>query len=287
MSGVTREIRLTRVVNKLSDKENYIARMSQRHLLDYDAVLDEVIERGVLRITKPMLKMILEHTLETMIENTLKDGYSRRLGDYFMLQMEVSGRFDSPDDQFDDERHKLSLKLRPLKAMKRKPGRDDVKVYNRNAGPKVSINRIYSASTPDKDTLVFGDDIVLEGENLFVLEDLDAEVSDNIVVAYCTQNSVKPFYSSVSNCVPGTVSDDGRRMVISWKQTIGDVLDINRDRPDADPKKNAPEYVAVALRSRGGVPTAKMQLHRARAFFDTWMEKFPDSSFSNRPWIAM
>ena len=111
--------------------------------------------------------------------------------------------------------------------------------------------------------------------------------SDNIVVAYCTQQLVKPFYSSVSGCVPGTVSDDGRRMVISWKQTIGGVLDINRDRPDADPEKNPPEYVAVALRSRGGVPAAKMQLHRARAFFDTWMEKFPDSSFSNRPWVTL
>ena len=142
MSGVTREIKLTRVANKLSDKQNYVAHIVQRYSLDYDAVLDEIIERGVLRITKPMLKMILEHTFETMIENTLKDGYSRRLGDSFILQMEVSGRFNSPADQFDDERHRLSLKLRPLKALKRKPGRDDVKVYNRNAGPKLSIDRI-------------------------------------------------------------------------------------------------------------------------------------------------
>ena len=287
MTGTTKEIRLTKASNKLSSKPSYIARLAQRGTLDYDEVLDEVMERGILNISKPVLRMILEHTLDTMISNTLKDGCSRRLGDYFMLQMEVCGRFDSPDDPFDASRHKLALKLRPLKAMKRKPGRDDLKVYNRNAGPKVSIDRIYSASTPDKDTLVFGDDIVLEGENLFVLEDVDVDVSDNIVVAYCTQRLVKPFYSSASGCVPGTVSRDGRRMVISWKQTIGDALDLNRGRPAADPKKNAPEYVAVALRSRGGVPTAKMQLHRARAFFDTWMEKFPDSSFSNRPWIAM
>ena len=73
MSGVTREIKLTRVANKLSDKQNYVAHIVQRYSLDYDAVLDEIIERGVLRITKPMLKMILEHTFETMIENTLKD----------------------------------------------------------------------------------------------------------------------------------------------------------------------------------------------------------------------
>ena len=287
MSGTIKEIKLTKSSNKLSSKPNYVARLAQRGILDYDKVLDEVIGRGFLNISKPMLRMILEHTLDTMISNTLRDGNSRRLGDYFMLQMEVCGRFDSPDDQFDDNRHKLALKLRPLKALKRKLGRDDLRVYNRNAGPKVSIDRIYSASTPDKDTLVFGDDIVLEGENLFVLEDEDVEISDNIVVAYFTQCSAKPFYSSSSNGVPGTVSDDGRRMVLSWKQTIGDVLDLNRDRPDADPEKNPPEYVAVALRSRGGVPTAKMQLHRARAFFDTWIEKFPDSSFANRPWLTL
>ena len=273
MSGVTREIKLTKVANKLSDKENYIARISQRYSLDYDTVLDEVIERGVLRITKPMLKMILEHTLETMIENTLKDGYSRRLGDYFMLQMEVSGRFDSPDDQFDDERHRLSLKLRPLKALKRKPGRDDVRVYNRNAGPKVSISRIHSVSTPDKDTLVFGDDIVLEGENLYFLEDL-AATSDSITVGYYTQNRRGPMTMSSAGIMDGSVSDDGRQMVLSWDGTVGQILDANKGRPDADPEKNPPVAVMIALRSRGGVSTAKLQLHRARAFFDTWKNSF-------------
>ena len=135
MSGTTKEIKLTKSPNKLSSQPSYIARLAQRGALDYDAVLDEVIGRGFLIISKPMLRMILEHTLDTMISNTLKDGCSRRLGDYFMLQMEVCGRFDSPDDQFDASRHKLALKLRTLKAMKRKPGRDDLKVYNRNAGP--------------------------------------------------------------------------------------------------------------------------------------------------------
>ena len=131
MPSQTKEIKLTKSPNKLSSQPSYIARFAQRGILDYDAVLDEVIERGFLSISKPMLKMILEHTLDTMISNTLKDGNSRRLGDYFMLQMEVCGRFDSPDDQFDASRHKLALKLRPLKAMKRKPGRDDLKEIGR------------------------------------------------------------------------------------------------------------------------------------------------------------
>ena len=286
MSGVTREIKLSRVANKLSDKANYVARIVERDSLDYDAVLDEVIQRGVLRITKPMLKMILEHTLETMVENTLKDGYSRRIGDYFMLQMEVSGRFDSPADQFDDERHKLSLKLRPLKALKRKPGRDDVRVYNRNAGPKVSIDRICSASTPEKDTLVFGDDIVLEGENLYFLEGL-AENPDSIAVGYYTQRRRGPMTMSSAGMMGGTVSEDGRRMVLPWDATVGQVLDANKGSPDADPAQNPPVAVMVVLRSRGGVPTAKQQLHRARAFFDTWKEKYPKYTFKGMPWDGL
>lgn len=280
MSGTTKEIKLARAANKLSDKPSYIAHLADRYTLNYETVLDEVIERGFLNISKPMLKMILEHTLDTMIENTLQDGNSRRLGDYFVLQMEVSGRFDSPDDQFDAERHSLKLTLRPLKALKRKPGRNDVKVYNRNAGPKVSIDRIYSASTPGKDTLVFGDDIVLEGENLFIIDE-STEIQDSLTIGYYSQFMVRPIICSASGPVE-MVSDDGRRIVIPWKETIGQSIEQNWDR--ADPAKNPPRAIMVALRSRGGVSTAKMQLHRARAFFDTWLEKYPKSTFDGVSW---
>ena len=280
MSEAPREIKLNRVCNNLSSRETYVARLAQRYTLSYDEVLDEVMGRGFLNITKPTLKMILEHTLETMIANTLRDGNSRRLGDYFMLQLEVKGRFDSPDEQFDDKRNKLALKIRPLKAMKRKPGRDDLRVYNRNAGPKASIGRIYSASAPDKDTLVFGDDIVLEGENLFLLDDV-ADVQDSLTVGYYTQRLRGPIVCSVSGGSE-MVSDSGRRITIPWGPTVGQSIKTNWGR--ANPEENAPLAVMVALRSRGGVPTAKLQIHRARAFFDTWLEKFPDATFDGRSW---
>ena len=283
MSGTTREIKLTRSYNKLSSRETYVARLAQRYTLSYDEVIDEVIGRGFLNITKPMLKMILEHTLDTMITNTLKDGNSRRLGDYFMLQMEVKGRFDALDEQFDDNRNKLALKLRPLKAMKRKPGREDIAVYNRNAGPKVSISRIYSASAPDKDTLVFGDDIVLEGENLFLLDD-PTEIQDELTIGYYTQRLRGPIVCSMSGSSE-MVSDSGRRITIPWEPTVGHSIKINWDR--ANPEENAPVGIMVALRSRGGEPTAKRQLHRARAFFDTWHEKYPKYPLDNMSWAGL
>lgn len=283
MSGTTREIKLTRSYNKLSSRETYVARLAQRYTLSYDEVLDEVIGRGFLNISKPMLKMILEHTLDTMITNTLKDGNSRRLGDYFMLQLEVKGRFNALDEQFDDNRNKLALKLRPLKAMKRKPGREDIAVYNRNAGPKVSISRIHSASAPDKDTLVFGDDIVLEGENLFLLDD-PTEIQDELTVGYYTQRLRGPIICSVSGG-PEMVSDSGRRITIPWESTVGQSIKINWDM--ANPEENAPVAIMVALRSRGGVPTAKIQLHRARALFDTWHEKYPEYALDKMSWAGL
>ena len=283
MSASPKEIKLARAANKLSSKPSYIARLAQRYSLDYDAVLDEVIGRGFLNISKPMLKMILEHTLDTMITNTLKDGNSRRLGDYFMLELVVKGGFSAPDEQFDAHRHKLALTLRPLKAMKRKPGRDDLRVYNRNEDPKVSVNRIYSASTPDNGTLVFGDDIVLEGENLFLLDD-SSEVQDGLTIGYYTQRLRGPIVCAASG-ESGMVSEDGRRITIPWASTIGQSIKSNWDR--ADPEKNAPVAVMVALRSRGGVPTAKLQLHRARAFFDTWLEKYPDYAVNQMSWAGL
>lgn len=284
MSGTTREIRLTRGTNRLSSRETYVARLAQRCTLGYDEVLDEVIERGFLNISKPMLKMILEHTLETMIANTLQDGNSRRLGDYFVLQMEVKGSFDDPSEQFDSKRHRLALTLRPLKGLKRKPGRDDIKVYNRNAGPKVVIDRMFSASTPESDLLVFGDDIVLEGENLFLIDDA-TEVQDSIAIGYRSQY-VKGFIrTTISGFAGATVSEDGRRITIPWGPTVGDAIKANWKI--ANPELSPSVAVMVALRSRGGVPTAKQQLHRARAMFDTWHEKYPDYNLDGMPWRGL
>ena len=152
-----------------------------------------------------------------------------------------------------------------------------------SAGPAVSIDRIYSVSTPGSDTLVFGDDIVLEGENLFLLDE-PTEVQDSLTIGYYTQQLRGPIVCSIS-VESGMVSEGGRRITIPWAPTIGQSIKINWDK--ADPEKNASVAVMVALRSRGGVSTAKLQLHRARAFFDTWHEKYPEASIDKMSWAGL
>lgn len=51
-----------------------------------------------------------------------------------------------------------------------------------------------------------------------------------------------------------------------------------------NPEKNAPVALMVSVRSRGGDPTSKRQLHRARAYFDSWLAIHPDLTTKNLHW---
>ena len=84
--------------------------------------------------------------------------------------------------------------------------------------------------------------------------------------------------------MPEWVSEDGKRIVIPWKDTVGEFIKNNMDK--FDPEKNPPVAVMFGVRSRGGLETAKCQLHRGRAYFDTWLEKRPDwrGDFSRIVW---
>ena len=61
-------------------------------------------------------------------------------------------------------------------------------------------------------------------------------------------------------------------------------IETNMDK--FDPAKNPPIAVMFGLRTRGGEATAKVQLHRARAYFDTWLAKYPEyrGDFSRIVW---
>ena len=113
-----KEIELIPISNKFVKTGGYLARIKNRYVLEYDEVLDEVVEESGLRLNRDNLRLILDSTFNTIIRNTLRDGNCRRVGNYFTLQLEVNGKFDGPGDQFDPEKHKLSLVLRPLKELR-------------------------------------------------------------------------------------------------------------------------------------------------------------------------
>jgi len=264
-------IRLQPISKRFSAKGGFNAKVQNRNTLDFNEVLQEVVQARYLSISPNTLKMFIEATLDTMIENTLRDGNSRRLGDYFTLQLEVKGRFDEQDEQFDPLKHRIALKLKPLKALRRKPSfRDGVTAFNRNAGPKVELESLRSASTPDSPDLVFGQDLVIVGENLTLLED------DHIDISYCDRDGIQHssfFYREGE----GKASSSPTELRISWNAVLGSITPEHA-------AEHPPVAVQVAIRSRGGEASAKPQLHRVRAIFDTWRKAHPDFSPRDIQW---
>ena len=278
-----REIELKPISSKFAKCGGYLAKIVGRRTIPFDEVLDEIIGRNFLSLDRMTLSLILCHAFETIIGNTLKDGNSRKIGDYFTLQVEVNGRFEAPGEQFDPKKHKLALTLRPLSSLRRTPNpRDGLTVYNRNAGPQVVVTRMYSASAPDKKGLVFGDDLVIEGENLFFLE---GKLGDEVRVKYFSQRQHGLIISCLSDRRDVVVSADGRRMTLAWDKTIGRFLNLTEyNRKIFDPTTNPPVAVMVGIRSRGGEATSRLQLHRARAYFDDWLAKYPRQDVHSTNW---
>ena len=278
-----REIDLKPISSKFAKCGGYLAKIVGRRTIPYDEVLDEIIGRNFLSLDRGTLSLILCHAFETIINNTLKDGNSRKIGDYFTVQVEVNGRFEAPGEQFDPKKHKLALTLRPLSSLRRTPNpRDGLTVYNRNAGPQVVVTRMYSASAPDKKGLVFGDDLVIEGENLFFLED---EPGDEIRVKYFSQRQHGMIAKNLFDRSDVVVSEDGRRMTLSWDKTVGEYINLAEcNKRLFDPTTNPPVAIMVGIRSRGGEATSRLQLHRARTYFDSWLAKYPNSDVHSLIW---
>ena len=272
------ELKLIPVSKKLSAKGGYRGHIENRGVMGYDQIIRSVVEKKFLRLDPDVVKMIVGAVLDTMIEGIMKDGYARRLGDYFSLQLEVKGGFDEPGEQFNPEKHKLAMVLRPLKKFRRIAGKGDVSVINRNAGPKVVIEKMYSASHPEGGEIKFGEDIVLEGENLFALED----GNDEFAMKYFSQFE-HGVVGKRGSIMPEWASADGRKLVMPWG-IVDEFIKNNSKR--FDPAKNQPVAIMFGIRSRGGLATAKCQLHRGRAYFDTWLEKHPKDrgDFSHMNW---
>lgn len=235
---------------------------SKDSAMSYDEVLEEIIEKNRLGMSKSQVRMILDMAFETVAEGVLTDGKSRRFGDYLQVGLEVKGRFVSEGDQFDEDRHQLSLAVRALKEFRRAPGRDGVRVVNRNAGPKVALESMHSVGC-EPGVLAWGADVVIEGENLHVCDD----GSDEFQVKYFGQHG--SWYPGDGFLVPSWVSPDGKKAVIPWSS-----LNLDQFKKESF---GMPQGVMIGYMSRGGRATAKSQLHRAKAYFDVWLDQHPES----------
>lgn len=265
------DITLKKVSGKFSESGGFRAVIGKDGAYSYEHLLSEVIQNHHLSISTNFLDMVLSATFDTMIEGLMTDGISRRIGDFIQLQLQVRGKFDSEGEDFDEKKHKLAIAVRPLKELRVKPGRGGVSVINRNAGPKVVIERTHSPGL-EGNQVKWGEPIIIEGQNLFAVDGKD-EFSFRYI-----NDSGTGFSSYTVSLESEWVSDDGKKLTIPWTHF--------EDMFERCKGNGKPIAIMAALRSRGGKASAKTQLHRARAYFDTWIAAHPDykDDFSKLLW---
>ncbi len=70
--------------------------------LDSDDVIAEALDRGYIAGVKDKLaKSVVLGVLDSMIDGVLRDGVTRRIGEYLSVSLKIHGRFEDKDDDFD------------------------------------------------------------------------------------------------------------------------------------------------------------------------------------------
>ena len=132
-----------------------------------DGVISEARDFGYLPagIKEEAAKSVVLGVLHSMIDGVLRDGRTRRIGDYFSVSLKVHGRFEDKHDEFDPERHRLALSLKQLSAFR--PSFKGIAATNIDHKRQF---RVYSAKTIGADRpsgrLIHGREFVLKGADL-------------------------------------------------------------------------------------------------------------------------
>ena len=90
MSRSQLELKLIPVSKKLSKKGGYRGHIVGRREMGYDEVIEEAIKTSHLNFDSIAMKLVVESVFHSMINGIMKDGVSRRLGDYFTLQLRAA-----------------------------------------------------------------------------------------------------------------------------------------------------------------------------------------------------
>ena len=131
--------------------------------MDFDDVITEAVDRGYIVGVKDVLaKAIVKGALDSIIAGVLRDGVTRRIGDYLSVSMKVHGLFRDEHEEFDPKRHKLALSLKQLNAFR--PSFNGVEATNVNHKRQFRIYSAHSAHAEENGGLLtFGDEIIITG----------------------------------------------------------------------------------------------------------------------------
>lgn len=138
----------------------------KNEVIDMDAVIAEAQAKGAFwGVSAGRARSDIETLFDTMIENVLKDGRTRKLDGYLELSLKIHGNFAERTDDFDPERNTLDLGIRPLSAFRQEA--KGIQPVNVNRIKQFRLSYITAADGQHKNhEVVFGQEFVIRGSNL-------------------------------------------------------------------------------------------------------------------------
>jgi hypothetical protein len=218
----------------------YSASVMHDYALGTKQVVQEAIDYCGLHISPYFFESVVSGLLESMIYHTLRDGTTRRFGDYFELQLDIKGSFDSQYGQFDPKRHKIKLTMRPLKRL-----RDHIKTAtpeNEMKPPSPHIDMVRSVDAAEN-VITPGEDIVVTGRNLKLLN---------------TSGGLRFRYVGVKSRFVVTISDFQLRENTPTRLVVPYAAVFHGDS-DISPTERG---VYVSIASEGGQPGGRSHTHK-------------------------
>ena len=135
--------------------------------MDFDDVITEALDRGYIAGVKDVLaKSVVKGVLDSMIAGVLRDGMTRRIGDYLSVSLKVHGRFENAHDEFDPARHKLALSVKQLNAFR--PSFKGVEATNIHHKRQFRISSVHSVNAEGMNGKLFiGREFIIKGADFW------------------------------------------------------------------------------------------------------------------------
>lgn len=226
-----------------------------QQVVSWDNVLASASRK--LNLSPNLLGAYFDTVMDTALEGIEADGHTRQLGNYLELAVGVRGGFRKKGGRFDANEHRLKLNLLPLTRFRQFRPAFDVRIENR--APLVVLSSLHSVSTPGKEMLNFGEEMILSGKNLWNCPYAEEKAFENMYVKYssiygdlcCTTISEWEAY------------DNGTKIRVPWPMTRVLCPRMGTERPFA---------IEIELVSRAGIPDANAQRHKIKVKVDpsTW-----------------
>lgn len=174
--------------NPVSKKENYTAKIISNDFYDKDKLIERMANSGT-SLTKADIIAVFELASST-VERILKEGNSVSIGGMVNLKLKVKGNFNSLTDNFDSERHSITLQPEISKDFRKITEKQFQMVKETKEPPYPGFERFEDIKTNSVNSRISPDGIgVIYGKNL----KFDTQKDDEglYLINESTKNSIK------------------------------------------------------------------------------------------------